>query len=136
MIAAYAALLAVGLAAGPVDLDQVKRSGAAAADAWLALVDAGDYAEAWKQAAHLFKSGVTSEDWTKKVKGAREPLGAVAARKQQSARYSETMAGAPDGQYVVVTYITEFQKKKDAAETVIVAHEPDGTWKVAGYWVR
>ena len=136
MIAAAAALLALGLSAGPVDLEEAKKAGAAAAESWVALVDGGKYPEAWKEAADLFKSGVTSEEGTKKLKGARDPLGAVGARKLQSARYTEVLPSAPDGRYVVATYVTDFANKKGATELIAVAQEPDGKWKVSAYAVQ
>jgi hypothetical protein len=33
------------------------------ADAWLALVDSGKYAESWQEASQLFKAAVTKEQW-------------------------------------------------------------------------
>jgi hypothetical protein len=128
--------LTLGLGAAPLDLDQAKKAGSAAADQWVLLVDAAKYDDAWGQASPTFKSGVTRDEWTKKVSAARGPLGATATRKVQSARYAETLAGAPDGNYVVVTYGTEFDKKKDASETVVAELDTDGSWKIAGYWIR
>jgi hypothetical protein len=135
MNATMAVVLVVGLAAGPVDLGEAKKSGAAAAEAWLALVDAGKYDEAWKAASPTFKSGVTREDWNKKVTGARESFGAAAGRKLAATRFSETLPGAPDANYVLATYTTEFAKKKGASETVVTVQDGDA-WKVAGYWIE
>lgn len=135
MNAMTAAVLAVGLAAGPVDLGEAKKAGAAAAEGWVALVDGGKYDDAWTASAPTFRSGVTREDWAKKVRGAREPLGAVAGRKPHGARFSETMPGAPDASYVVVTYATDFANKKGATETVVTVQDGAG-WKVAGYWIQ
>jgi hypothetical protein len=128
--------LTLGLAAAPLDLESAKKAGTVAADAFLVVVDQGKFDEAWSQASPTFRSGVTREDWTKKVSGARTPLGAAGTRKVQSARFAETLAGAPDGNYVVVTYGTEFEKKKDANETVVAELDADGSWKIAGYWIR
>jgi hypothetical protein len=135
MNAVMAAVLAIGLGAAPVDLGEAKKAGAAAAEAWVALVDGGKYEEAWSAAGPTFKSGVTSEDWMKKVRGAREPLGAVAGRKLQSTRFAETLPGAPDANYVLATYATQFANKKDATETIVTVQDGGG-WKVAGYWIQ
>jgi hypothetical protein len=135
MNAVMAAVLAVGLAAGPVDLGEAKKAGAAAAEQWVALVDAGKYDEAWNAAGPTFKSGVTSEDWAKKIRGAREPLGAPAGRKLTGTRFTETLPGAPDAHYVLATYVTEFAKKKGATETIVTVQDGGG-WKVAGYWIE
>ena len=135
MSATMAAVLAVGLAAGPVDLGEAKKIGASTAEQWLTFVDGGKYDEAWSAAGPTFKSGVTREDWAKKVRGAREPLGAVVDRTLQAARFSETLPGAPDAQYVLATYVTDFANKKKAAETVVTVQDAGG-WKVAGYWIE
>ena len=34
------------------------------AEDWLALVDSGNYAESWQQAAALFKAHVTKDQWS------------------------------------------------------------------------
>ena len=136
MSVTMAAVLAVGLAAaGPVDLDAAKKESAAAAQAWLGLVDAGNGEEAWKAASPTFRSGMTREDWNKKSAGWRDSLGPVAGRKPTGATFSETLPGAPDAHYVLVTYSTDFAKKKGATETVIAVKEGGG-WKVAGYRVE
>ena len=42
---------------------------------------------------------------------------------------------APDGQYEVLQFDTDFQNKRSAVETVVLAAEPDG-WKVDGYFIK
>ena len=135
MHAMAAVVLAVGLAAGPADLGEAKKAGAAAAERWIALVDGGSFDEAWKQSSPTFRSGTTREEWARKMKEVRGPLGAVASRRIQSTRYSETMPGAPDAHYVVVTCSTDFAKKKGVTETVVTVHE-GGAWKASGYWIE
>ena len=46
------------------------------------------------------------------------------------------MPGAPDGRYVVVQYDTVFENKASAVETVTPMADPDGVWRVAGYFIR
>jgi hypothetical protein len=135
MNVAMAAVLAVGLAAGEVDLAEAKKAGAAAAEQWVTLVDAGKFDEAWKAAAPTFRSGVTSEDWSKKIREAREPLGAASGRRLAATRFSETLPGAPDAHYVVATYATDFANRKAASETIVTVKDGGG-WKVAGYWIQ
>jgi hypothetical protein len=98
-------------------------------------VDAGKADEAWKQASPTFRSGMTREDWTKKAAGWRDSLGTVANRKPTGASFSEVLPGAPDAHYVLVSYTTDFSKKKGASEVVITVKEGGG-WKVAGYRVE
>jgi hypothetical protein len=107
-----------------------------AAAVWLALVDAADYGRSWEQGAALFQGAVSKPAWIAAARSARTPLGAVVSRTLQSAEFSRTLPGAPDGEYVVVTYQTEFAHKASAIETVTPAHQPDGSWKICGYFIK
>jgi hypothetical protein len=108
----------------------------AAADAWLDLTDAGDAAASWDEAAELFKSAVTKEQWMQALAGVRPPLGKVVSRKVVSRQHSRQAPGAPDGEYVVIRYETRFEKKADAVETVTPTLDPDRVWRVSGYFIR
>jgi hypothetical protein len=104
-------------------------------EAWLALVDAGKYADSWKTASSIFQEGVSEEMWGSAVGRARSSLGKVKSRKLKSAVYSTTLPGAPDGEYVVAKFETEFEHKQSAIETVVSNREKDGSWRVAGYFI-
>jgi len=104
-------------------------------DAWLKLIDEGKYAESREQAATFFKDHITAEQWAKMAAAARKPLGAVVSRKFKMAQYATHLLGAPEGQYVVILYDTEFAKKKGAIETVTPMLDK-GQWRVSGYYIR
>jgi hypothetical protein len=106
------------------------------AEAWLALVDQGKYGQSWDEAAKLFKGAVTCEKWAEAAKGVRAPLGRLISRKLTSATYSESLPGAPDGKYVVIQYAASFENKKSAVETVTPMLDPDGAWRVSGYYIK
>jgi hypothetical protein len=123
----------VGLARAadqPEDLAQT------AAESWLKLTDAGDAAASWDQAAKLFKGAITKEHWTQALAGVRPPLGKVVSRKVTSRQYSEELPGAPPGKYVTIQYETVFEKKASAVETITPMLDPDGVWRVSGYFIR
>ena len=103
---------------------------------WLALVDATNYAKSWDEAAALFKNKVTKSDWETAVGAAREPLGALKERKLESAEYTERLPGAPDGEYVVVTYHSSFANRPAATETITPTRDADGHWRVSGYFIK
>jgi hypothetical protein len=107
-----------------------------AAKVWLGSLDAGEYAECWKQASSLFQSKVTEEQWKAAARNARGPYGKLLSRKVKSAKFERTLPYAPDGEYVVIQYETSFENKKDAIETVTPMKDKDGAWKVSGYYVR
>ncbi len=106
------------------------------AGAWLSLVDEGNYAESWNQAAGFFKNAVTKEQWQNTVRAVRIPLGKLVARKLKSKQYTKTLPGAPDGEYVVIEYDTTFEKKQSAIETVTPILDKDGKWRVSGYYIK
>jgi hypothetical protein len=107
-----------------------------AAESWLKLTDAGEAGASWEQAAKLFKGAVTKEQWTQALAGVRPPLGEVVSRKLLSRQYNEKLPRAPEGKYVVIQYQTVFEKQPSAVETVIPTLDPDGVWRVSGYFVR
>jgi hypothetical protein len=103
---------------------------------WLALVDHGKYGESWDAAAKIFRAASTRDQWRSGLAAARNPLGKVLSRKVKGAEHKTSLPGAPDGDYVVIRFETSFAKKKDAVETVTPMREADGSWKVAGYFIR
>jgi hypothetical protein len=124
------------VASGVCAADKPEDAAQSAAEAWLKLVDAGDYAGSWEQAAKVFKGAIKQTDWSQMAAGVRNPLGKVVSRKLKSRQYAEKMPGAPDGKYVVVQYDTVFERKASAVETVTPMEDPDGVWRVSGYYIR
>jgi len=70
------------------------------------------------------------------MQSARAPLGGVVGRKQRSATYTTSLPGAPAGEYVVFLFDTDFEKRTGFVETITVAREKDGSWRIAGYYIR
>jgi len=110
--------------------------GIAAGNSWLKVVDAAQYDESWEQACAFFKGVVPKEQWVTQVAGVRGPLGSVLSREVASAEYTTKLPGAPDGEYVVIQYRTKFQNKATAIETVTPMRDPDGVYRVSGYYIR
>ena len=127
-----AALFAATARAADTPEDLAQR----AAESWLKLTDAGDGGASWEQAAKVFKGAVTREQWTGAIAGVRPPLGKVVSRKVKSRQYTEKLPGAPDGKYVVIQYDTAFENKAAAVETITPMLDPDGVWRVSGYFIR
>jgi hypothetical protein len=121
-----------GVFSGPAE----EAAGVDAALAWLALVDAGQYAQSWDKAASLFRSAVTKDQWVSSLKGVRQPLGGAISRTAAAKQYTRSVPGAPDGEYVVIQFNTSFANKKSAVETVTPMRDKDGTWRVSGYYIR
>ena len=129
LIASFVAGLALA-ADKPEDVAQ------AAAESWLKLVDDASYDASWDQAAKVFKGAVKQVDWGQVAGGVRAPLGKLVSRKLKSREYTEKLPGAPDGKYVVIQYDTVFANKASAVETIVPMADPDGAWRVSGYFIR
>lgn len=106
------------------------------ARSWLAMIDDGNYAGSWDQAAELFRSAVTKEQWQSALNATRAPLGKLVSRKLKSATYTTSLPGAPDGQYVVIQYDSSFEHKQSAVETITPMLDKDGKWRVSGYFIK
>jgi hypothetical protein len=135
----YSALVAALILTLPLaqaqDAEKVA-SAEAAALKWLTLTDAGEYARSWDAAAALFQGSISKPNWTTALANARQPLGGVISRKVKSARYTRSLPGVPNGEYVVIQYDAHFEHKDSAIETVTPLLEKDGSWKVSGYFIR
>ena len=107
-----------------------------AAEEWLALVDQGEYEASWEEAAALFKSVVTVEQWRQALNTARKPFGELKSRELKNAEYATSLPGAPDGEYVVIQFDTSFSKKESAVETITPMKDEDGAWRVSGYYIK
>ena len=117
--------------------DQSKEKAAVyTAKAWLKLVDEGKYSESWDETSQYFKNAVPREHWNDSLKSVRSPLGEVISRNLKSKKYSKTLPGAPDGEYVVIQYETSFKNKQHAIETVTPMLDKDGKWRVSGYYIK
>jgi hypothetical protein len=117
------------------DAEKVASAEAAALE-WLALTDAGDYARSWDAAASVFQGSISKPNWAAALANARRPLGGLISRKVKSARYTRSLPGVPDGEYVVIQYEAHFEHKESAIETITPLLEKDGSWKVSGYFIR
>jgi hypothetical protein len=108
----------------------------AAASTWLKLVDTGHYDDSWDAASAYFRHKVPKSKWRAAVLGARGPLGSLKSRMLKSATFKKTLPGAPDGEYVIVQFASSFENKASAIETVTPMKDPDGTWRVSGYYIQ
>jgi RNA polymerase sigma-70 factor (ECF subfamily) len=82
----------------------VEGTAISAAEAWLSLVDNGQYVESWNEAAQYFKGAVSKDQWGKAIRAARKPLGKNLSREFMSKSYHTSLPGAPDGEYVVIQF--------------------------------
>ena len=135
-VAWLSALSLAGLAR-PLGADEgVEEKAAAAARAWLGLVDGGRYGAGWDAAAPAFKGMVTRDEWDRAVHSVREPLGRCLSRTLRSHKLVDSFPGAPRGPFVVLQFETDFEHKQGSLETVTPALGGDDLWRVTGYFIR
>jgi len=118
------------------DIPQAEAAARKSAEQWLALIDAGSYAESWKTAAGFFQAAVPQDQWAHTIAAVREPLGDLVSRQLKVAQYTKSLPDAPAGNYVVLQFDTSFANKKGAVETITPRLDPDGQWKVSGYYIK
>ena len=102
---------------------------------WLKSLDGKEYATSWETSDPYFKSQVARAEWEKAAKNAREPLGKLKNRKINKSEFYQTLPGVPDGNYVVISYTSSFEKKQKAVETLTLSKSTND-WKVVGYFIK
>lgn len=102
---------------------------------WLALIDDGNYTDAYKQMGAAARAKVNEQDFTTKISSTRTPLGAMSSRTLKDINATKTLPGMRDGQYTIVRYDSSFAHKAEAVESVTLESE-HGAWAVVGYFIN
>jgi len=72
-------LVALSLIFSPFSVDaqtiDKEKEAVASAEAWLAMVDSGKYADSWKQASDYFKNAVKQPQWEQSLAAVRKTPG-------------------------------------------------------------
>jgi hypothetical protein len=129
-------LLAVSLVASIQGLTAdtpVVATAEAAAQAWLGLLDSGDYSQSWSTAAKHLRDSIPESQWISRLSEERGGQGAVQSRSLESAEFVPSKAGAPEGEHVVIRFATDFEHHAGATETVMPMKDSDGQWRVVAY---
>jgi hypothetical protein len=138
------AVLALGLGAGLLALSVfgarpacAVNDFAVAADHWLALVDAGRYAESWREAGSFLRSSIPEAQWVAELAELRRRAGRNLARELAVKDYATGVEDGPRGHVFVLKHRSAFENIPDAVETVSTIYEEEsGAWRVIGYSVQ
>lgn len=57
------------------------------------------------------------------------------SRQLLGTQFTKSLPGAPDGEYVVIQFKTNFAAKPDAIETV-TPMKSEGAWRDSGYFIK
>lgn len=132
LIIASAFIILVPYLKDEPDPEKINRATVAAMD-FLEIVDQGDYEAARKESATLLKGRVTLDDWIEYLSKLHNTLGPVLDRKLETASYSTTAKDSPDGEYVILTFTSQFKRKVGITETIVVMVDKNRGWRVAAY---
>jgi hypothetical protein len=66
----------------------------------------------------------------------RTPMGDMVSRKMTSLELQQTMPGAEEGEYAVISYTIAMTFKPQGEEILTLMKESDGTWKAAAYSIK
>jgi hypothetical protein len=111
--------------------DQID-SALASAKTWVAQIDAGQYDDSYAFGSDAMHDKVAQTRWGQVLKALRTPWGPVVSRKQISHVYKPNGFEKSEGEFMVITYDTSFQKLGEATEIVVLKWE-GGKWRGAGY---
>lgn len=114
----------------------LERQGVEAAFDWVTLLDQGLFRESWEVASDTLRASISVDDWIRMLTDSRQPLGMPVVRVVREGRYMERIPGLPDGDYVIVVFSGDFENDASAAELVQLGRQPDGSWKVMGYYIQ
>ena len=133
LIIACALIIIVPLTQNEVDPEKIRKANVAATN-FLELVDAGEYETARKEGATILKEKETLDSWISLLASEDIVLGEVLSRNQIKSSYSTTALKSPDGEYVTLTFKSDYTHKKEITETIVVMIDKNRGWRVAGYF--
>lgn len=114
---------------------EAEAAAVAAAQTWLSLVDAGNYAEAWAGTSALFKLSIPEQAWQHTVTEIRLPQGRNMSRDLESTEYYTAEGNAGQRQYVKIRFKSAFENNAAAFEKITATQDDDGQWRMSGYTI-
>ena len=104
-----------------------------AARAWFALLADHNYDAGWQQASGYFREHVSREQWGVNARRLDRQFVRADERRLVEARWLRDEPPLPASEYVVLRWLTVIDDWHQVGERVIMAHEPDGSWRPATY---
>ncbi len=106
-----------------------------AAEQWLTRTDGGDHAGAWDAAAPLFRAGIRKEVWEGTQKALLEQLGRPDRRELIAAKYTASVPGSPEGEFVLIQYRRPVRAGGPVMETLTMERFGE-EWRTSGYYIQ
>jgi Protein of unknown function (DUF4019) len=102
---------------------------------FLGYLDEGRFADSYAYTGMLLRARADSAAYAAQVQKARAGTSALQARELIDATYNTSVEGAPEGQYVILHYHSNFANRQDTVETITLALAK-GYWRVDGYYIK
>ena len=130
----FAMAFAVGQHAVWAQIEQLPPEAEQTTKKLLELLDAGQYQETYTMVSSVVTDTATL--WNSRVRSRRTSLGEVRSRVLKKIESVRRFADLPEGDYIKITYLTEFVNQSEASEIVLLNRGKDSFWYIAGYDVR
>ncbi len=130
--AAVLGLLILAAPAAFATAEDHVNDGLTISQAWVSEIDQEKYDESYAAASGEMHDKVPQDHWALILKTLRAPWGPVVNRHQLSHVYKPNGYEGAEGEFLVITYNSSFQKL-DAAKEVVVLRWEDNKWRPAGY---
>ncbi|HKI51367.1 MAG TPA: DUF4019 domain-containing protein [Geothermobacteraceae bacterium] len=115
---------------------EVRQASIQAAAQFLFLIDTEEYAKSWEVTSDSLKHILSQKTWNKQISKIRSFLGPIVDRIHQDIAYTSNATDIPEGEYVVMTFISQFELRERVIETITLMLSSDNQWQVAGYFLR
>ena len=108
-----------------------ERAARQSVEAWLSLLDAGNYSAAYDATGSYFRENVTAQEFRTSMEERFELLGAFESRTLSSTQRLAMVPDAPPGDYFVFEFDGVYERRPNARERVTAVSE-SGEWPVVG----
>lgn len=110
-----------------------RHSPQSAAEAFLVLIDKGNYRESWAEASTWLRNKVDAKQWAEHAGSFRQQLGTVGHRQFKSVEFHDALEEMPEGRYAFVFFDSSLADNGRASEMVGLMLDDDSMWRVIGY---
>lgn len=107
-----------------------------AASEFFYLVDTEEYAQSWEVTSETLKKMLSQKAWKERILELRSFLGPIIERIQHDITYTDSAADVPEGEYVVMTFISRFEFRDQVIEKLTLMLDDNDRWQVVGYFLR
>ena len=117
-----------------VGMQADERAALQSVEAWLSLLDAGNYSAAYDATGSYFRESVTAEEFRTSMEERFAVLGALESRTLSSTQRLAAVPDAPPGDYFVFEFDGVYERRPNARERVTAVSE-SGEWPVVGIYI-